>query len=568
MAASRGHFIHARTWRVVLLALVFMLACAVLPPAAYAATNLTLAAVGDVMGHDALVDSAWSEAAGVYDFHAILAPVAPYLAAADFTIANLETPLAGPEVGYSGYPTFNSPASYAAALRDYGVDFMGTANNHCLDKGWTGIYRTLDSLDGLGIAHAGTARSATEQDQPFLVTVKGVRLAIMDYTYGTNGFPLPSGRPYAVNYLDAAAMLAEARAARAQGAELVIAFVHWGNEYERVPSSSQRDLASRLLNGGVDAVIGSHPHVVQPIERIPGTVGGRPQGVYVAYSLGNFSSNQRDRYSDSGVILYLDIVKDGGGARVAGVRYLPVYVQKTDATGRTQFRVLPVAPEIPRGADIALGLDERARMDQVWAELQDHLYRPGDGIVPFTAAPSVDPYADALAELKSRGIMIGDDSGDMHSADPVTRQQFAKLIALALGIPVSESDVCVFKDVAHSGPGALFPDNYVAAVASRGIATGRADGLFGPYQNIGRGQVVSMVVRAVRVARPGVLMEPPAGYRATWDAPLAPTHNVNAALAEHNGLLGGLPLDRLDPWGAMTRGEVAQVLFDLVRFIQ
>ena len=327
-------------------------------------------------------------------------------------------------------------------------------------------------------------------------------------------------------------------------------------------------MPSRLLNNGVDAIIGSHPHVVQPIARVSGTVGGRARDLYVAYSLGNFSSNQRDRYSDSGIILYLDVVKDDAGARVTGARYLPVYVQKTDVTGRTSFRVLPVSPDIPRGADLPLSSAERARMDQVWAELQDHLYRPDQNIVPYGKTSAAELYATPLADLKSRSIMVGDVSGDMHADDPVTRQQFAKLIALTVGLQVTEADICAFKDVTRSGPGGLFPDNYVAAVAARGITTGLSGGLFAPYEDIARGQVVSMVVRAVKAVRPQVLVQPPGSYRATWDAPLAPTHNLNAALAEHNGLLGGLSLADLDPWGAMSRGEVAQVLYNLVGFVE
>ena len=202
MVSTQGRRSRTRTGRITHGTLSFavgllLLAVALVfsPAAASAATHLTLAAVGDVMGHTALVDSAWSNASGSYDFHPVLAPVAPYLKAADYTMANLETPLAGSDLGYSGYPAFNSPASYATALRDLGVDFMGTANNHSLDKGWTGIYRTLDFLDDLGVAHGGTARSYAEQQQPFLVTVKGVRLAIIDYTYGTNGHLAPQWPP-------------------------------------------------------------------------------------------------------------------------------------------------------------------------------------------------------------------------------------------------------------------------------------------------------------------------------------------------------------------------------------
>ncbi|MEW5761711.1 MAG: CapA family protein [Bacillota bacterium] len=351
---------------------------------------ITLAAVGDLLMHMPVVNAARDGQSGTYDFSAIFAPVRPYISFPDFAIANLETRLAGAARGYCGYPLFNTPAQLAYDLRKAGVDLVATANNHSLDMGWDGIVQTLDNLDAAGVAHVGTYRNATEKATPFIADVHGVRVAILNYTASTNGLPVPPGKDFAVNILDPQVVVAEARAARRMDADLVVAILHFGNEYQRWPTQEQRQLARELCAGGVDVIIGSHPHVVQPIERLTVMRNGKTYGCVVAYSLGNFISNQRWRYSDSGIVLYLRIEKDHHGTRIRSVEYLPVWVQKKAVAGRWIYRVLPVTPDIPAAAT-SLTDPERQRMAEVWEELTTHLNNPAQGIFPYVAAVSTEP---------------------------------------------------------------------------------------------------------------------------------------------------------------------------------
>ncbi|MEW6574485.1 MAG: CapA family protein [Bacillota bacterium] len=345
--------------------------------------HVNIAAAGDLLMHMPLVNSVRELETGKYNFSQVFAPITSYLKLPDYTVANLETRLAGPAYGYRGYPLFNTPADLAQHLRSSGIDMVTTANNHSLDCGWRGIVTTLDNLDAAGLAHTGTYRSPAEKAAPFTVNIRGIRIAFLNYTATTNGLPLPKGKPFAVNILDPQAVIEEAYAARKQGADVVVAMLHFGAEYQRHPDESQRELAARLCANGVDVIIGSHPHVVQPIEIVTVNRDGDLRTCVVAYSLGNFVSNQRQRYADSGIILYLHIVKGTAGTSVRGVEYLPVWVQRSNVSGRWQFRVLPVTPAIPVSTDPALTTADKQRMAQVWEELFTHLNNPAQGVLPY-----------------------------------------------------------------------------------------------------------------------------------------------------------------------------------------
>ncbi len=184
----------------------------------------------------------------------------------------------------------------------------------------------------------------------------------------------------------------------------------------------------------------------------------------------------------------------------------------------------------------------------------------------FPDVPAGYPYATAVAEVSAQGIMTGYDDGSFRPADPVTRQQFAKMVVVALGLPVTEGDACLFTDVARSsGPDPLYPDHYVAVAASNGITTGISATRFGPWRSIARAQLISMVIRGAESVAPDTLASPPSGYTAAWRPSFSPQHGENVRLAQYNGLLAGLPQSTLDPWGPMSRGEAAQVLSNLLR---
>ncbi len=349
--------------------------------------RITIAAVGDVMPHDAILDSVYDPQTESYDFRPVLAPARSYLAEADYAVANLETRLAGAEAGYTGYPVFNSPLSLGYALKMTGIDLVATANNHALDQGWEGLVGTLDRLDSIGLASVGTYRSAKERSRPFVVDIRGIKVGFLNYTEWLNGLSLPEGHEdYAVSMLDVDIVAQDAALARMWGADVVIALLHWGDEYERQPNENQVELAEEIRSRGVDVILGSHPHVVQPIEHVFEYENWRMKDKYVAYSLGNFLSAQRERYRDSGLMAYVHIEKRGLRTYVTGLSYLPVYVQVTPGESSEQFRVLPVLLGSQPDTDIELTADDEERMTAIWQEARDMLYRPGQDISPLLPA--------------------------------------------------------------------------------------------------------------------------------------------------------------------------------------
>ncbi len=360
-------------------------------------TRVTIAAVGDVLMHIPIINSVHDPESDSYAFNEVFQPVEPYVSWPDYSIGNLETRMAGSIVGYRGYPRFNTPSDLAGHLSECGFDLVATANNHCLDWGWAGVVNTISYLDEAGLDRIGTFSSAEERMEPFIIDLKGIRVAFLNYTESTNGLTIQADYQFCYNSLDAEVVIGEASHAREIGAEFIIAVLHFGNEYRRDPSESQREIARQLCEGGVDAVIGSHPHVVQPIEILEVDRQGEPVECLVAYSLGNFISCQRDRYRDSGIILYVELEKFEDSVSIASVEYLPVWVQKAYVGGRSRYRVLPVHPEIGVESDIPLTSADQTRMQQVWDELAEHLASDDERVGPWdgdmlTEYPSHDRH--------------------------------------------------------------------------------------------------------------------------------------------------------------------------------
>lgn len=308
-------------------------------------TRLQLIFAGDIMGHDSQIASAREAGTADYDYTSYFRNL-PWLKTADIALANLEVTLAGPP--YKGYPQFSSPDELARTARDAGFDILVTANNHSLDRRKQGLERTTRVLDSLGIIHTGTFSDSLTRalHYPLVVEKKGIRIALLNYTYGTNGLRVQS--PNIVNYIDTAQIAADLEKAGQAEPDLIIAFVHWGNEYERTENSTQRKIAAFLFSHGADAIIGSHPHVVQPISR---SDDGRP----VVWSLGNMISNQRERYRNGGIMVALDVEKTDAGSSVSSVSYLPYFVYKPMENGKVIFTLVPAAlvSEIPETADIS-----------------------------------------------------------------------------------------------------------------------------------------------------------------------------------------------------------------------
>lgn len=303
-------------------------------------SNVKLLFLGDVMGHDAQIEAAYNASDSSYSYWSTFSLIADYLGSADICIANLEVTLAGEP--FKGYPQFSSPDQLAIDAQKAGVDVFITANNHCLDRGSKGFNRTLDVLDTLGIFYTGTFRNQEERDlyYPLMIEKKGIRIALLNYTYGTNG--LKVSPPLLVNRIDTSIIRKDVLKAQNAGADLIIATMHWGTEYQRVENSEQNRLAEYMFGLGVGAIIGSHPHVVQPIRNEYPDLSDSSNYRPVYYSLGNFVSNQRARYKDGGIIAELHISKKDDVAQIDSSFYMPYWVHKSGTSPNVEFSVIPV----------------------------------------------------------------------------------------------------------------------------------------------------------------------------------------------------------------------------------
>jgi poly-gamma-glutamate synthesis protein (capsule biosynthesis protein) len=299
--------------------------------------TLTLVFAGDVMQHRAQLHAA--QRGATYNYEEYFPPVKKYIDSADVAIANLEVTLAGQP--YSGYPQFAAPDALAAALNDAGFDLLLTANNQACDKGERGIRRTVRALDSLGIAHTGTFRSQAERDSlyPMLWEKNNFRLAILNYTYGTNGIPTPP--PAVVNRIDTAQIAADIARAKTLQPDVIIANMHWGDEYKLQPNAEQQALAEFLIGQGVRLVIGSHPHVVQRMERRYAADSSTHS--VVVYSLGNFISNMSAKNTDGGVMAHIRLIKDSNDVRIDRCGYRFVWVYKPVVENQRSYQLLPVA---------------------------------------------------------------------------------------------------------------------------------------------------------------------------------------------------------------------------------
>ena len=292
---------------------------------------------GDIMGHDEQIWSAENRETNTFNYDDVFRYVRPVVEEVDIAVANLEVTLAGEP--YKGYPQFSSPAELAVACRNAGFDYLVTANNHSADRGKQGIIGTINKLDSMGIPHTGTFLNRASRDtlSPLMIYRKGISVAILNYTYGTNGIKVPE--PVVVNMLDKEIISNDVKKARSKNADILILFLHWGTEYDTVPARNQTDLATYFLSAGVDLVIGSHPHVLQKMVRTKDQSTGK-DGIIV-YSLGNFVSNQRKPKTDGGSMVRIEFTRSEESYKISNAGYYLTWVYTPIENFRKKFFILP-----------------------------------------------------------------------------------------------------------------------------------------------------------------------------------------------------------------------------------
>ena len=301
----------------------------------------TFMAVGDIMVHRWQMQKAYVVSDSVFDFSPSFRYVKPVFDNADWVLGNLETTFAGKNngrdstvLGYSCFPYFNSPEAFAGALKYAGFDMVSTANNHTIDSYLSGVFNTLDVLDSVGIYHVGTYRNLIEKERFCLLDINGIKVGFLGCTYSLNGNSLKKENSFVVdefrNYNEEKVerLCDKIKMIKEEGAEFVVVMVHFGTEYQKSPNKHQRSVAKAFAYSGADVILGSHPHILQPIEYLDFEIEGKKKRTLVAYSLGNFISSQVQRDSllkDVGAIISFSVKKDAKGVALNELKVMPTY---------------------------------------------------------------------------------------------------------------------------------------------------------------------------------------------------------------------------------------------------
>lgn len=352
-------------------------------PKAPPAEDITLVAVGDILMHNTQI-WAGEQKDGSYNFNSCFTPVESLIKAGDYASTDFEAPMAGPDSGYTGYPLFNSPDAIAGAFKNAGFDLVVTANNHILDRGDQGALRTLEVLQKSSLDTTGCFASSAAQNHPLIKNIRGVKVGYLAYTYGTNGTSPPQDAPYLVNILNPDKVLADIGKLRPQ-VDILVLVLHWGEEYRQQPTGQQEELAQKFLAAGADVILGSHPHVIEPMRIL--NIAGKNK--FVIYSLGNFLSAQNGLARNSGIVLNLKFHKDFGSnvTSLTEVSYVPTYAHAYRSNDKLQYRVVPVADVIQKvkdGTEPFLTAQDLPALEQVFKQTTETL---GKGFISSNLLP-------------------------------------------------------------------------------------------------------------------------------------------------------------------------------------
>lgn len=301
-----------------------------------AVSSVSLVAVGDNLIHNTLI-SAGEQEDGSLDYSSFYENIKNDISSADIAVINQETILGGSEFEYTGYPVFNSPWEIGTAAIDAGFDIFTCATNHSLDKGYAGIEQECAFFDQHPeVVHVGTNDSEEDYNSIIYYEKNSIRFAILNYTYGTNGIPIPESSPWCVNMMDKEKITVDVNAAK-QNADVIIVFPHWGAENSTSVSDYQREYVHLFSDLGVDIVIGTHPHVLQPVEWVENETTGKKMLVY--YSLGNFISHQTSLNQLCGGMAEIKIEKKNGEISITSAKLVPVVCWYKSSGDKYEFSV-------------------------------------------------------------------------------------------------------------------------------------------------------------------------------------------------------------------------------------
>ncbi len=344
--------------------------------------HATISSVGDIMVHQTQLNAQLSSE-NTYDFNNNFDAMRPLLQTPAISIANLETVFGGSSLGFKAYPRFNTPDVLANAIDSAGINLVTTTNNHCYDQGTPALLRTLDVLNERGLESVGTQKKSTDKNY-VIREAKGIRIGITAYTYESgkkdslktiNGLVVPKDYAHCINSFDPYSpkndlprIKRTIHSMRADSADVIVFIMHWGKEYEPLPNEVQVFMANQLNAYGVDVIFGSHPHVVQPFDLMRNDSTGNE--TFVAYSMGNFISNQRyetmqNYATEDGLLVGVEFIKPPHAeVQLKSVFYEPTWVNRVKSGDRYQYEILPVNEYLKRRDTITLSPQQWERIEQ------------------------------------------------------------------------------------------------------------------------------------------------------------------------------------------------------------
>lgn len=309
-------------------------------------SNIKILAVGDIMFHSPQFKAAYNKKQGNYDFTPTFKHIKSYIQESDLSLGNFETVTAGKEIGFHGFPRFNTPKESLLAIKDAGFNILSTANNHSLDQGKVGLINTIDSIEEYGMKNIGTYKEPSSRI--LIEEIEGIKMAFLCYTYGMNGMDATLTSEelgYMINKIDEDKIKEDIKESKELGSDITIIFIHWGNEYQREPSKYQIELGKKMIDWGANIILGSHPHVIQKSEIVPKD----GKNNFIIYSMGNFLSNQRrenvdNKYTEDGVMVQIEIEKDfiKQDTIIKNIYYIPTWVHRYKDEKGLNYEILPI----------------------------------------------------------------------------------------------------------------------------------------------------------------------------------------------------------------------------------
>jgi len=328
--------------------------------------TLTILGAGDVLVHPPVWQQARRDSTtGGFDFFPMFKNVSQTISEADLAICHMETPLARPDGPFEGFPTFNVPPQVLQGVKRAGFDACSTASNHSIDQGEAGVERTVDAFDAARLGHTGTFRSADQANTPTIYQVHGVKVAHLAYSLHFDGRKRPPGKEWLANLIEPAQIIAMAKRARESGAEIVVLSLHWGTEYLHQPDFQQQALGRNLISSPyIDAILGHHAHVVQPIEQI----GGK----WVVYGMGNELARHDRPIDDNreGIMSRFTFTQDAPGRwRVTKMEAIPTWVDLDPDIRLVELSRALADPRVPE--------DQRRIYQAAFDRIRGHLLSRG-----------------------------------------------------------------------------------------------------------------------------------------------------------------------------------------------